>query len=180
MSVINDVLLAVIDMAESIYDEPTATEPVETEQTGEATQESTDAEDDTDTEGEDDTEPSEDDTEPEESGLYAPILIGALPADNGICCTITGGWPEATFIDKGMSYELSLVLNGKHESQQVVSDTLNDIHQALTQTKTYPQTDAYQITNIETTASPSYIEREENKQYLYGSSLKVRFYYRKD
>lgn len=177
MSVINDVLLAVIDMAESIYDEPTATEPVETEQTGEATQESTDAEDDTDTEGEDDTEPSESDTE---SGLYAPILIGALPADNGICCTIAGGWPEATFIDKGMSYELSLVLNGKHESQQVVSDTLNDIHQALTQTKTYPQTDAYQITNIETTASPSYIEREENKQYLYGSSLKVRFYYRKD
>lgn len=161
MSVINDVLLAVIDMAESIYDEP--------EQTGEATQEST--------EGEDDTEPSEGDTEP---GLYAPILIGALPADNGICCTIAGGWPEATFIDKGMSYELSLVLNGKHESQQVVSDTLNDIHQALTQTKTYPQTDAYQITNIETTASPSYIEREENKQYLYGSSLKVRFYYRKD
>lgn len=153
MSVINEVLLAVIDMAESIYDEP--------EQTGEATQESTD-------------------TEPEESGLYAPILIGALPADNGICCTIAGGWPEATFIDKGMSYELSLVLNGKHESQQVVSDTLNDIHQALTQTKTYPQTDAYQITNIETTASPSYIEREENKQYLYGSSLKVRFYYRKD
>ncbi len=153
MSVINDVLLAVIDMAESIYDEP--------EQTGEATQESTD-------------------TEPEESGLYAPILIGALPADNGICCTIAGGWPEATFIDKGMSYELSLVLNGKHQSQQVVSDTLNDIHQALTQTKTYPQTDAYQITNIETTASPSYIEREENKQYLYGSSLKVRFYFRKD
>lgn len=164
MSVINDVLLAVIDMAESIYDEP--------EQTGEATQEST--------EGEDDTEPSESDTEPEGSGLCAPILIGALPADNGICCTIAGGWPEATFIDKGMSYELSLVLNGKHQSQQVVSDTLNDIHQALTQTKTYPQTDAYQITNIETTASPSYIEREENKQYLYGSSLKVRFYYRKD
>ena len=174
MSVINDVLLAVIDMAESIYDEPTATEPVEPEQTGEATQESTD------TEGEDDTEPSEGDTEPEESGLYAPILIGALPADNGICCTIAGGWPEATFIDKGMSYELSLVLNGKHANQQTVADTLNDIHQALTQTKTYPQTDAYQITNIETTASPSYIEREENKQYLYGSSLKVRFYYRKD
>lgn len=159
MSVINDVLLAVIDMAESIYDGPT----------GEAIQDST--------EGEDHTEPNEGDTE---SGLYAPILIGALPADNGICCTITGGWPEATFIDKGMSYELSLVLNGKHESQQIVSDTLNDIHQALTQTKTYPQTDAYQITNIETTASPSYIEREENKQYLYGSSLKVRFYYRKD
>lgn len=159
MSVINDVLLAVIDMAESIYDEPT----------GEAIQDSTDTEDH--------TEPSEGDTE---SGLYAPILIGALPADNGICCTIAGGWPEATFIDKGMSYELSLVLNGKHESQQMVSDTLNDIHQALTQTKTYPQTDAYQITNIETTASPSYIEREENKQYLYGSSLKVRFYYRKD
>lgn len=111
---------------------------------------------------------------------FSVITIGALPADDKICCTISGGWPAHTFNDKGSEYELNLVLNGKHHKQQVVSDALNDIHQALTQTKYYPETAAYQITNIETTASPNYIGREENKQYLYGSSLRVRFYYRKD
>ena len=130
MSVINDVLLAVIDMAQ--------------------------------------------DTDP-----YADITIGALPADNGICCAISTGAADAPFLDRGCSYELSLVLNGKHYDQQTVSDALNDIHQALTQTKTYPKTDAYQITNIETASGPTYIGREENKQYLYGSSLRVRFYFRK-
>lgn len=113
------------------------------------------------------------------TGLYATIKIGALPADDGICCTIAGGYPEATFLTKGMSYDLDLVLNGKNASQQTVSDALNDIHQALTQTKVYPETAEYQINNIETTSSPSYIGREENKQYLYGSSLKVRFFYKK-
>lgn len=129
MSVINDVLIAVINMAQ-------ATNP------------------------------------------YAQITVGALPADNSICCAISSGYPEATFNDKGFSYDLSLVLNGKHANQQIVSDALNNIHRALTQTKTYPQTATYQINNIETTASPSYIGREENKQHLYGSSLQVRFYYR--
>lgn len=109
---------------------------------------------------------------------YVPITIGALPADNSLCCTISGGWPNSTFNSKGMSYALNLVLNGKHQNQQVVSDALNDIHQILTQTKTYPETLTWQINNIETTATPAYISREENKQYLYGSSLRVRFFYK--
>lgn len=130
MSVINDVLLAVIDMAQNIQP-------------------------------------------------YYNIKIGAMPADNSISCAIATGAPDATFNDKGFSYEFSLVLNGKNYDQQKVSDELNDIHQILTQAKIYPATDTFQITNIETTSSPSYIGREENKQYLYGSSLRVRFYYKK-
>lgn len=145
MSVINDVLLAVIGMAEEVL-YPTE----ETPKKGET------------------------------RDPFTVINIGALPADDKICMSISGGWPEHTFNDKGMEYELNLVLNGKHSSQQTVSNALNDIHQGLTQTKDYPQDTDYQITNIETTASPNYIGREENKQYLYGSSLKVRFYYRKD
>lgn len=110
---------------------------------------------------------------------YSPVTIGAMPADNGIACAIANGAPEGTFLTKGMAYQFNLVLNGKHSSQQTVSDALNDIHQALTQTKEYPYTDTYQITDIDTITSPSYLGREENKQYLYGSSLRVRFFYKK-
>jgi len=108
---------------------------------------------------------------------YSPVTIGAMPADNGIACAIANGAPESTFLTKGMAYQFNLVLNGKHHNQQTVSDALNDIHMVLTQSKTYPSSDDFQITDIDTITSPSYLGREENKQYLYGSSLRVRFFY---
>lgn len=111
---------------------------------------------------------------------FPPIVIGAMPADNSLACQISSGSDETTFTDKAMAYQFSMVLNGKHHDQQVVSDTLNDIHQTLTQATTYPAVAGkYQITNIETESTPSYIGREENKQYLYGSALRVRFFYMK-
>ena len=112
--------------------------------------------------------------------LYSPIKIGALPADNSLSIQITTGAADGTFMTKGMAYEITCVLNGKHESQKTVSDTLNDIHQYLTQLKAYPRTEnTYQITNIETVSTPSYIDREANKQYLYGSSIRIKFFYMK-
>ena len=114
---------------------------------------------------------------PKKSGSVTPsILIGAMPAKNGIAMQISTGAPATTFINKGMPYEFTLVLNGKGASQKTVSDKLNAIHIALTQAKTYPSAAAYQITDIETVATPSYIGREEDKQYLYGSSLRVKAY----
>lgn len=109
---------------------------------------------------------------------YAPITIGAMPADNGIACSISTGAPDSTFMTKGMAYQFTMVLNAKNSSQQLALDTLNEIHRILTQTKFYPSTVEYQITNIDTVSTPSYIGREENKQYLYGSSLRVRFFYK--
>ena len=109
---------------------------------------------------------------------YASIVIGALPADNGLSMTIGAGAPATTFMTKGMAYEIDLVFNGKHSNAQTVSDTLNDLHQVLTQAKSYPSTDEYQITNIETSATPSYLSREENNQILYGSALRVKFFYK--
>lgn len=110
---------------------------------------------------------------------YASVVIGALPADNGLSMTIGAGAPATTFMTKGMAYEIDLVFNGKHSNAQTVSDTLNDLHQVLTQAKSYPSTDEYQITNIETSATPSYLSREENNQILYGSALRVKFFYKK-
>ena len=114
----------------------------------------------------------------QQTNPYSAIVIGAMPAENGIACQISTGAPVSTFLDKGMAYQFNLVLNGKHSEQQTVSETLNNIHHALVKARSYPSTEEYQITNIETISAPAYISREENKQYLYGSSLRVSFYYR--
>lgn len=109
---------------------------------------------------------------------YATITAGALPADNGICMTYATGAPATTFLDKGMAYQKTLVCNAKNISQQAAQEALDAIHVALTQTKTYPSGESWQITDIETVAAPSYLDREQNSQWLYGSSLRIKFFLR--
>ena len=105
--------------------------------------------------------------------IYATPIIGAMPPHNGIAAQITTGATDTTYLDKGIEIGLSIVLNGKHESQQTVCDTLNFIHQSLTQTKQYPKNDDFQIVDIRTDSFPNYIGREDN-EYLYGSAFRVR------
>lgn len=111
----------------------------------------------------------------EQTEPYTDIIIGALPVSDGLCMQISSGAPATTFLNKGMPYEFNVVFNGKHSNQQTVSDTMNNIHLALTQTKNYPQTDEYQITDIETITTPFYLDRED-QQWLYGSSLRIKAY----
>lgn len=108
---------------------------------------------------------------------YAAIRVGALPANNGICMTFSTGNADTTFMDKGIKYNLSMVCNAKNEDAKAASDALFNIHRALTQTKTYPQTQTYQITDISTQSMPNYIETEPStRQTLYGSALRVSVY----
>lgn len=107
---------------------------------------------------------------------YAAITVGALPADNGICVTYATGEPDATFLNKGMAYQRTLVCNAKNISQQAAQEALDTIHLALTQTKTYPRGMSWQITDIETISAPSYLSREQNSQWLYGSSLRIKIF----
>ncbi len=108
---------------------------------------------------------------------YSNVVIGSLPAANGISMAVSTGGAKSTHFDKGAIYTLDIVLNGKHSNQQTVSDTLNDIHHALTKALSYPKTSTYQIIDIETNGAPGYIGREDN-QWLYGSGLTVKFYYK--
>lgn len=112
------------------------------------------------------------------STVYSDISRGALPADNGITMTAATGAPETTFLDKSTTEQLTVVCNGKHSNQQTVIAALDDIHAALTRATSYPSGAGWQITNVETIAAPGYIGRETNNQWLYGSSLRVKFYYR--
>lgn len=106
---------------------------------------------------------------------YKPVIVGALPPDNGISMAWASGTLN-TFWDKRAAVNMSIVLNAKHADQQTALIALSAIHTALNMTKMYPTADNFQITNIETISAPSYIGREENKQWLYGSSLSVKFF----
>ena len=105
-------------------------------------------------------------------------VIGAMPPHNGYAAQISTGATDTTYLNKGIEIGLSVVLNGKNESQSVVCDTLNEIHQSLTMTKDYPSTDDYQIVDIRTDSFPNYIGREDN-EYLYGSAFRVRAFIKK-
>lgn len=110
-----------------------------------------------------------------EVDTYATVTIGALPADNGISMAPASGALN-TFMDKKAAISMSVVLNAKNVNQQAAMDALGDIHTALNMTNIYPSTENFQITNIETNGPPTYLNREQNSQWLYGSSLTVKFF----
>lgn len=111
----------------------------------------------------------------EQSKPYSDILIGPMPPDNGISIAWSSGNLN-TFLDKRAAVRMTAVFNCKHEDQQTASDTLGRLHTFLNMRKDYPSADSFQITNIETIGAPVYLGREENEQWLYGSSLEVKFF----
>lgn len=109
--------------------------------------------------------------------LYADAVIGALPPNDGISVAWTTS-NNNLFFDKKSAVEMVALVNAKNKDQKTALDALSTIHTRLNFMRSYPAADNYQITNIETSSSPSYMGREENNQWLYGSSLRVKFYLR--
>lgn len=117
----------------------------------------------------------------EDTQPYASIVYGSDPPINGICMIPTGVAPTQTHFDKGMVYDLPVVMNGKNADQEVLLDDLTKIHEVLTRRTDYSDisTGECQVVDISTTALPSIIGREQNKQWVCGSSFNVKFYWRK-
>ena len=113
--------------------------------------------------------------------LYASILFGSDPPEDGICMIQSAGAPSSTHLDKGMQYRLPVVLNGKNKNQLVLLTDLTRIHEALTRKTNYADisTDDCQVIDIASTSTPSIIGREQNSQWVCGSSLDIFFYWRK-
>lgn len=113
--------------------------------------------------------------------LYASIVFGSDPPIDGMCMIQGAGAPSDTHLDKGMVYRLPVVLNGKNKNQLTLLTDLTRIHEALTRLTDYTDisTDDCQVIDIATTASPSIIGREQNSQWICGSSFEVYFYWRK-
>ena len=109
-----------------------------------------------------------------EAAAGVSIVTGSLPPDNGIAMAgNASSYP--IFLDIGSNEMMTIVCNGKNTEQQTVISQLDAIHADLTRRKRFPSSDTWQIYAIETTASPRLIGREQNSQWLYGSSLQVKF-----
>ena len=114
------------------------------------------------------------------------IVFGPELPESCISMTPGPGAPTDIHLDKGMVYSLPVTINGKFTDQSLLLDTLYSIHELLTQRldyavmveddETYGSYD-YQVIDIETTASPSIVGREQNKYWLAGSSVEVKFYW---
>lgn len=113
-------------------------------------------------------------------GLYADIVYGSDPPENGICMIQAAGAPTEKHLDANMLYRVSVLLNGKHSNQQTLLNALTSIHTMLTKRNDFNDfsTDNAQVLSIMTTASPQIIGREQNNQWIAGSSFEVSFYWR--
>ena len=116
----------------------------------------------------------------EETAPYASIVFGSDPPENGICMMRNAGYPDETHLNKGFMFRMPVLLNGKHSEQQTVLNALEAIHTTLTKATDYSElnNDEIQVVNIETTAFPSIIGREQNNQWICGSSFEISFYWR--
>lgn len=105
------------------------------------------------------------------------IFTGSNPSNESIAMTGSGS-PSAIYRDMDAVRTISIVCNGKSANQKLIIDALDDIHAALTLRKDFPSGNGWKVFSIQTIASPRLIGREESNtnQWLYGSSLLVKFY----
>lgn len=105
------------------------------------------------------------------------VVLGSNPTKESIALVGYGN-PEKIFRDKDTAVILNVTINGKSANQEKLLRDLTAIHRNLFLRKDYPQGDNWHIYSIETTASPRLIAIEEadRNKWLYGSSVKVKFY----
>lgn len=111
---------------------------------------------------------------------YALIRRGALGTGNGLCCEMGPSAPESVYLDKNQYIILDLTLNAKHTNMQILSDTMNRIHEVLTMLREYPQSDEWKIVDITTLTEPQIIGREADGAWMMASALNVKVYTSKE
>ena len=107
-----------------------------------------------------------------------PIVSGALLVNDSISLTYSYGAPIETFRTRADNYRMGVTLNGKSLDQRLILDELTKIHKHLTRAYNYPSSDEWQVYAIETEAPPTYLGRQDDGHWLYGSSLNIKFYWR--
>ena len=107
-----------------------------------------------------------------------PVVVGSMPPEEGYAEGYAGVAPIETFRTLNANYTLPIVFNGKSADQQKLVEEMDRVHLVLTTSKVLPFSDDWQIYSITTSAAPQLLGREENRNWIYGSSLRVLFYMR--
>lgn len=108
--------------------------------------------------------------------ISKPVVIGSVPPLEGYAVGMVSGAPIETFRTLTTNESFPVLFNGKSADQGAVAADMEKVHQLLITSKILPFTDGWQVYAIETTASPSLIGREENRNWIYGSSFRVKYY----
>ena len=107
-------------------------------------------------------------------GLFSPISRGALGTGNGLVCEVGPSGAETVFMDKNQYIILDFTINGKHTNLFTLSESMNQIHEALTMRREYPFGDDWKIVDITTLTEPQKIGREDNNAWLMASALNIK------
>lgn len=110
--------------------------------------------------------------------VSGPVVIGSMPPLDGYAVSFAGGAPMEIYRNLTTNEDLPIVFNGKSADQNALASAMDAVHYALTTSKVLPYADRWQIYAIETTSAPQLVGREENQNWLYGSSFRVKFYQR--
>ena len=108
--------------------------------------------------------------------ISKPVMIGSVPPLEGYAVGMVSGAPIETFRTLTTNESFPVLFNGKSADQNSVAADMEKVHRLLTTSKILPFTGEWQVYAIETTASPSLIGREENRNWVYGSSFRVKYY----
>lgn len=107
------------------------------------------------------------------------VVVGSIPPLNGYAVGGVGGSPIEIFRPLTSNENLPVLFNGKSSNQQLLMQNMERVHHILTTSKALPYNENWQIYAIETTSAPSLIGREQNKNWIYGSSFRVKFFSKK-
>lgn len=107
------------------------------------------------------------------------VVAGSIPPLNGYAVGAVGGSPIETFRPLTSNESLLVLFNGKASNQQLLMQDMEKVHHILTTSKALPYSENWQIYAIETTSAPNLIGREQNKNWIYGSSFRVKFFSKK-
>ena len=108
--------------------------------------------------------------------ISKPVMIRYVLPLEGYAVGMVSGAPIETFRTLSTNESFPVLFNGKSADQNSVAADMEKVHRLLTTSKILPFTGEWQVYAIETTASPSLIGREENRNWVYGSSFRVKYY----
>ena len=108
----------------------------------------------------------------------AEVVIGSLPPLEGYAVSFAGGSAQSIFWTLNSAQELPIQFTGKSADQQHLAAAMDAVHAALTTSKALPSYQNWQMYSIETTSAPTPIGREQNKNWIFGSSFRIKFYAR--
>ena len=99
--------------------------------------------------------------------------IGYLPTSGGVACYINSGYVDHVSLQKETRVEAFTVLfNIKLKTQNEALSVAETMHEALVGQLSYQQTADYTIMDIESSALPNYVGREE-EYFLYAFAVQV-------